>query len=301
MRATGRQPRAGTEKVETRGRGKAPPAARGGVTGQEEPAPAASGFADMFTSAQIEPGSPNPRYFQIYLSIREKILTGVLRNGDRLPSEAGIGGLFGVSRITARRAMAELVAAGLATRRRGHATTVSFQGTQQRQRGSIEDLLENLLSLGDRTSVTVVEFAYVPATPGVATALEIATGEEVQHALRIRHEDGQPLSLIETHVPGHIGRRYDRRDLEQRSMQALLRNLGIRVARAEQSFSACAALGRDARLLDIAAGSPVFRISRVVFDEDGQPVEYVTALYRSDRYEYPMSLLRSGGRWTRQP
>ncbi len=275
------------------------------ATGEEGPsaaaaAAAAADFAAMFAGARIEPGSPNPRWFQIYLAIREKILAGVLRNGDRLPSEAEIGALFGVSRITARRAVAELVATGLATRRRGQATTASFQGTRQRQRGSIEDLLENLLILGGRTSVTVTEFGYVPASPAVAAALEVAAGAEVQHALRIRHEDGQPLSLIETHIPAAIGRRFDRRDLEQVSLQAIFRRLGIRVARAEQSFSACAALGRDARLLGVAAGSPVFRISRVVYDEDGQPVEYVTALYRSDRYEYQMSLVRSGGRWTRR-
>ena len=269
------------------------------ATAEEQPVPA-GGFGAMFAAARIQPGSPTPRYAQVYAAIREKILAGALRNGDRLPSEAEIGELFGVSRITARRAVAELVAMGLAVRRRGQATTASFQGPRHRQRGSIEDLLENLLILGDRTAVTVEEFGYLPAPPAAAAALELAPGAEVQHALRIRHDDGQPLSLIETYVPAEIGRRFDRRDLEQMSLQAIFRRLGIRVARAEQSFSAGAALGREARLLDVAAGAPVFRISRVVFAEDGQPVEYVTALYRSDRYEYQMSLVRAEGRWTRR-
>lgn len=267
---------------------------------QDEAAAKANAFADMFASSRIDAASPSPRYFQVYTAIREKILAGILRNGDRLPSEAEIGDLFGVSRITARRAVAELVATGLARSSRGQATTASFQGSQQRQRGSMEDLLENLLILGDRTSVTVAEFGYVAATGQVAAALEIPAGNEVQRALRIRHEDGQPLSLIETFVPAEIGHRFEMRDLEQISLQAIFRRLGINVTRAEQSFSACAVLGHDAQLLGVPAGSPAFRISRIVFDEVGRPVEYVTALYRGDRYEYQMSLVRSEGRWTRR-
>lgn len=255
-------------------------------------------FPSIFAASQIDGRSASPKYSQISVAIREKILSSVLRKGDPLPSEAEMMELFDVSRITARRATEDLVASGLALRHKGRATVVAFEGNRHRQRGSIEDLLENLLILGERTAVSVEEFEYAPAGSNVATLLQIAVGDEVQRVLRIRHEDGEPLSLIETWVPGDIGRRISRADLERSSLQALFRSLGIEVARADQTFSAQAVLGRQAKLLDVEVGSPVFRISRVVFDATGRPVEYVVALYRSDRYDYRMSLVQSRGRWT---
>jgi len=254
-------------------------------------------LAALFADARIDPDSASPRFLQVCLAIRERIQSKQLQHGERLPSEAEIGAWFGVSRITARRAVAELVGMGLAERQRGRPPTVNFQST--RQRGAIEDLLQNLLVLGERTTVKVIEFAYVPASPGVAAALEVPQGEPVQRVLRMRLDDGQPLSLIETFVPADLGRRYERADMEALSLQALFRRLGVQVARAEQSFTACLALGREARLLGVEAGAALFRITRTVYDQGGQPVEYVTSLYRSDRYEYQMSLVRAGGTWKR--
>jgi len=257
-------------------------------------------FRNLFEAGLIDPRSSTPLFLQVCLAIREKILSSTLSNGDLLPSESTIIELFGVSRITARRAIHELVNMGLAVSQKGRGTLVSFQGTKQRQRGAIEDLLENLLVLGETTRVELISFEYVDASPQAAAALQLEAGSKVQHALRLRHEDAHPLGLLETYVPGELGRKFTRAELEHIPLQTLLARAGVTVARAEQSLSAYSATGSAARLLQVETGAPLFRIVRTVFDGQGVPVEFVTALYRSDRYVYHMSLTQSKGQWKRE-
>ncbi len=257
-------------------------------------------FSQLFESHLIDPESSTPLFLQVCLVIREKILSSDLSNGDLLPSESAIIELFGVSRITARRAIRELITMGLAISHKGLGTLVAYEGVQHRQRGSIEDLLENLLVLGKTTRVELISFEYVEANASVAAALQLKAGSKVQHALRLRHEDSHTLSLIETHVPNDVGRKFTKAELERIPLQTLLARAGITVARAEQTLSACSATGSAARLLAVEAGAPLFRIMRTVYDARGVPVEFVTALYRSDRYVYHMSLTQLKGQWKRE-
>ena len=66
-----------------------------------------------------------PFYFHIESLIRQKILTGQLQSGERLPPERDLAAQFGVSQITVRTALANLEAESLITRMRGKGTFVT--------------------------------------------------------------------------------------------------------------------------------------------------------------------------------
>jgi DNA-binding LacI/PurR family transcriptional regulator len=70
------------------------------------------------------PTPPTRKYQQVYSALRRDIQSGRLATGDRLPSEADLGRLFGASRITVGRAVRDLQAAGLVERRAGAGTFV---------------------------------------------------------------------------------------------------------------------------------------------------------------------------------
>jgi GntR family transcriptional regulator, arabinose operon transcriptional repressor len=71
-----------------------------------------------------KPATPTRKYQQVYSALRRDIQSGRLAKGDRLPSEADLGRLFGASRITVGRAVRDLQAAGLVERRAGAGTFV---------------------------------------------------------------------------------------------------------------------------------------------------------------------------------
>lgn len=149
----------------------------------------------------VDPANPTPLYYQIYLLYRQKIMSGSLRDGDKLPSEGELVVQHNVSRITAKRGMDELAREGLVSRSRGRGTMVSYRFPASKYSGDFTGLMENLVAIGATTSVDVLSFDYVPAPSPVADALGIARGTTVQKAERRRSRDDKPFSHIVTYLP----------------------------------------------------------------------------------------------------
>ena len=240
----------------------------------------------------VDPRLATPLYHQIYLILREQIAEGSIGSNSTVPGEQELTRLYGVSRVTAKRALDELAAEGLVVRERGRGTRVSSAPPTPPFRAPIEGLLENLLVMGLKTKVVLLEFGYVGAPAEAAAALGCGIGQTVQRATRVRHIDGAPFSHLTTFVPEAIGRTYTRRDLASRPLLSLLEHSGVRVTRADQVISAKLADAQVAQRLSVEVGSALLKITRIVRDQRGRPVEHITGLYRPDRYQYAMSLSR---------
>ena len=246
-------------------------------------------------AGRIDSRLPTPLYHQIYVLLREQILGGVYADNELVHTEQELTRRFGVSRITAKRALDELASEGLVVRRRGKGTTVATRVAVPALNANISGLLENLLMMGLKTKVAIIDFSYVPASDEVARALGIAPGTEVQRAVRVRSLDGAPLSFTTSYVPGPLGRTYGRKDLAARPLLELLERAGVLIGSADQSIGAVLADSLVAPRLGVRVGSPLLSVTRTVFDQHSRPVEYIAILYRSDRYQYRMKLARVQG------
>lgn len=253
-------------------------------------------------SAKLDMNGRVPLYHQIFLILRNRIYSGALGPGDLVPGEQELCGEFGVSRITAKRALNELADAGLVVRERGRGTRVVMRPPAPAVTSSIEGWLENISLMGAATEARVLDFAYMPANEEIASALELGSGADVQRAERVRLLDGEPMSFLVTYVPGAIGRHYERADLETTPLLQLLERAGVNVASARQTISAALADDYVASSLNIRPGAPLIEVRRVVRDARERPVEYIRVLYRPDLYRYEMSMRRirekDGARWT---
>ncbi len=243
----------------------------------------------------LDPALRTPLYHQIYVLLREQILSGAYGDAALLPTEFSLARTFGVSRITAKRALDELKAEGLVERRRGRGTSVAKQVESRLVKANLSGLIENLLMMGLETNVEILAFDYVPAPDLVRTALALDAGAEVQRAVRVRRLDGVPLSHTISYVPADLGRSYQRADLAKAPLLALLERAGVLIGSAEQTVSATLADPVVAPALDVQVGSPLLSITRTVFDQNGRPVEHIAILYRPDRYVYRMKLARVQG------
>ena len=249
-------------------------------------------FSNIGTIGNIDNKLPTPLYHQIYIILRNKIIDQEFAHGDLLPSESETAHAFGVSRITSKRALNELANEGLVVRERGRGTSVTYKGSSTPQRASIEGMLENIMAMGLETEVSLLEFGYVSAIERVSHALSCALNDKVQHAVRIRSHESEAFSHLVTFVPEAIGRTYSRTDLATTPLLTLLERGGVVVSRAEQTLTATLADANVAPLLKLDIGAPLLRIRRIVYDQNDQPVEFITGLYRPDRYQYRMNLSR---------
>lgn len=241
----------------------------------------------------MSPALPLPKYHQIYLVLREQLAEGRFAAG--LPGEVALAGQFGVARITVRKALEQLAAEGLIERARGRGTVPrSAPPAPAERRAQLTGLLDNLVSMGLQTKVQVVSCETVPAAEAVAQALQLAAGTPVQKAVRVRSTKAGPLSLITTHVPAALATGFGKRELAKQPILVLLEQSGVRIGRATQTLSARLADAASAGHLGVAVGSALLAVTRLIFDQDERPVQWLHGLYRPDRYQYEMQLSRVG-------
>lgn len=244
---------------------------------------------------------PLPKYHQIYLVLREQLQEGRFDAG--LPGELALMAQFSVARVTVRRALELLQSEGMILREPGRgtrpvrtllATKTSLINDAKTSRAHLSGLLENLVSMGLRTSVKVLDVETVLASSALAQALLIDVGEMVNKAVRVRSTREGPLSHITTYIPSNIARQFGKRELAQKPILMLLEESGVKVGRAHQTISAKLADAVIAKHLDLSVGSALLAVRRLIYDEQDRPVQWLHGLYRPDRYEYQMQLSRVG-------
>jgi GntR family transcriptional regulator len=243
----------------------------------------------------MTPALPVPKYHQIYVVLREQLHEGRFAHG--VPGEIALMREFGVARVTVRKALERLAAERLIQRTPGRGTVPlparRGKGTTAAGGGAFAGLLESLVSMGLTTRVRVVSVQTVPCPDTVAGLLGIETGAPVQKAVRVRLTREGPLSHITTHVPVAKAP-FGRRELARKPILVLMEEAGTRIGRATQIISARLADAEVARHLDVAVGSALLAVQRLIYDTDDRPVQWLQGLYRPDRYQYQMELSRVG-------
>jgi GntR family transcriptional regulator len=231
---------------------------------------------------------------QVYLILRDRILSGALGFGAKLPTENELAEYYAVSRVTVRRALGELARERFIERRRSAGTRVIYRAAPAPVVADISGVLANIADMGRRTAVKLLSFDYVPAAGAVAAALGVDAETLLQRSIRVRSVDRVPFSYLTTHVPETLAVTFTKQELASRPLLELLERAGVKVENARQRISAGLATPDVAQALDIRAGSPLIEMVRVVFDRTGRAVEHLHALYRPDRYAFEMDLVRSG-------
>lgn len=231
---------------------------------------------------------------QVYLVLRDRILSGAVGFGTKLPNENELADYHGVSRVTVRRALGELARERLIERRRSAGTRVTYRPSPAPITADISGVLANLADMGRRTAVKLLSFDYVPAEGMVAQMLGVVSDELLQRSVRIRSVDGLPFSYLTTHVPENVSVTFTRQELASRPLLELLERAGVKVEHARQRISAVLATPNVAEALGLHTGSPLIELVRVVYDQAGRGVEHLHALYRPDRYAFEIDLVRSG-------
>jgi GntR family transcriptional regulator len=229
------------------------------------------------------------KHVQVREYVRE-LLDGA-EAGTPAPSERELVHRFGVARMTVRQALDALVGEGMLERVPGRGTFVAQRRTQPV--AVLTSFTEDMRRRGLRPSSQTLLARYESAGPGVARALEIAEGDRVVHWQRVRCGDEMPICIENSYlsaelVPGLLER------LPESLYEELARRR-LKPTWGEDSVEAGVAVAPEARLLDVAAGSPVLRIARRTCAER-LPVEVSRSVYRADRYTMWVPLSRHDGR-----
>jgi GntR family transcriptional regulator len=258
---------------------------------------------DFLAPHMVDESLPTPLYHQIYVMLRERIVSGRLAIGTLLAGEQEMAKQLGVSRITVKRALNELAARGMVVRHRGRGTTVAGGAVIPLVASAFDTLVESLQRMGLQTSVELIDVDERPAGSKVAERLELKPEALVQRAVRLRRLNGEPFSYLVNYIPALIARRFSREDLATASMLTLLERAGAAAQEAEQWITAVAANAEIASALEISPGEPLLKIDRVMRGPRRKPVQFIEVHYRPDRYHYHFRAEKIGrleGGWANQ-
>ena len=231
-----------------------------------------------------------PLYHQIFLQLRDEILSGQRAFGTIVATEQDLGRNYSVSRITARRALDELAEHGFVARKRRVGTMVIFHPPAKPIEANIDQAVDSLLELGRVTKVRVLQVGQEAVTPSIAEALQIKAGTPVVRAVRVRSLDGEPLGYVVSYVPLELAGAVTRAALAEMPILAIIRKAGYRLGKATQIIAAILADPVLSAALKVEPRAAVLRISRTVCDQAGKPILVTLAHYRSDRYQLRLDL-----------
>lgn len=222
-----------------------------------------------------------PKYRELADAIRAEIAGAPV--GSPTASERQLAEETGVSRMTARRAIDELVREGLLTREVGRGTFVARPVVSVPLQ--LTSFTEDMLARGYEPSSSVLHAGIVPADEHVAAIFGLAPGDSVMVLSRLRLADGVPIAIERSHLrasrfPGIEGIDFARESL----YRVLVEDYGVRFDAGEQVIRAAIARPSDADTLAIAAGSPVLELVRTSISH-GEVIEWTTSTYPGSRFE----------------
>ncbi len=250
--------------------------------------------ADWSPAARIQPLSPVPLYLQVSESIRKAIVDGQLHAGQELPSEGQLCETYGVSRITIRQAIAELLSDGVVTRARPRGPLLVNRPRILREVTQASGPFVDSILVGNvkrRTELLSASVVRAPAHPAARLGLPIGT--PVYRLDFLHFGDDEPLCRQISWIPEALVPGFLQHGLTGGSLRLIFeRHYGLRYERKLQSISARLATNEEASLLRLERRAPILHLERTIIVSDGRAIELVSYALRADRFSIVADLGR---------
>jgi GntR family transcriptional regulator len=220
-----------------------------------------------------------------YHAVRDQLLDRLdaMAAGEQLPPERDLAQSLGVSRMTLRRAIDELVVRGAVRRR--HGAGVFALGPKFSQGLMATSFSEDMRTRGLQPGARTLTFEVGPVGARIGRRLKVSPSDDVVQVTRLRLADDEPMAVEELHVPAALVPGLVAADLEDRSFYELLaERYGVALARAVQTAEPTVVDAQEARDLDVPVHTPALQFERTSWGRQGEVIEFVRSVYRGDRY-----------------
>jgi GntR family transcriptional regulator len=223
-------------------------------------------------------------------TLAERIASGELKPGSRLPSERELGKEYDAGRMVVKEAIGALIRRGM-VRRDDHKDLVVARPKVEHDLRTPAGFTEQMQAAGLEPGARLINAMVLVAPPRVAAALQLEPGERAAKIERLRYASKMPMTLEEAWVPDALYPDITGLGLTT-SLYALMGECYARgPARASERLEAVPARAPEAKLLHVPVGSPLMLVERIAYDEDGTPVEYAKDRHRGDRTTFVVESL----------
>jgi len=243
----------------------------------------------------LDSSSPIPLYYQLKSLLEEQIRSGMLKPGQKIPSENELCEMYRISRTTARQALNELVQAGKLTRTQGRGTFVTDLHVKKPV-AQLSGFTQDIERQGMRPFSKVLQFAAVIPPFEVAKTLGLKPNEAAIILKRLRGVDEKVLGMDIVYLSFSRFHEVLKHDMENQSFYNLLETeFNVVPTRSVDTIEAITLRGELAKILEAPDGMPALLLEEYVFDQDERLFEYCVNYFRGDRYVFHVEVEKFGG------
>ena len=249
----------------------------------------------------------NPMYRQIAEDLRAQIESGELAAGSQLPTELDLRERYSASRNTVRDAIKWLTTLGLVETKPGQGTFVveeidpfvtTLTGSATGFGGGEGDVYRSEIKAGNRKfAVSPVQVEIQGATDEVAQWLVLLKGTEVIGRHERRYIDGVPWSMQTSFYPVEFADRgaerlRSARDITEGTVKYLEDSLGLKQVGYRDLITCRSPNAIEADFFKVPQDGriPVYVISRIAYDGNGNPMRLTITVYPTDRNEFVINV-----------
>lgn len=243
----------------------------------------------------IDKTDKTPIHHQLYKLLKASLEKGEYPEGSIIPSEAELQQQFQISRITVRRAIADLEHDGFVKRQRGIGTVV-VPKKNTRDLTHFQGFSANAKEMGKRPGSIILVCNEVEASVKVSEMLRLNSREKVCYLKRLRLLDGKLLAVHETYISLRFGFTVLPEDFDSNtSLYDYLERKGMVLGSANETNEAKMPSNDLKRELYLSDNEPIYYSERITYDIQGNPLEYSENSYIASRYKYNIHLEKVRG------
>lgn len=250
----------------------------------------ASPLARSDAAAANQTPAFSPLYQQIKGLILQSLQAGEWKPGELIPSEMELAARFRVSQGTVRKAIDELAAENLVTRRQGKGTFVATHNEEHVQYRFLQ-LHPDVGQQQDegRAQRHILECKRVRATAEIARSLGLRSGDSVIQVRRVLSFGGKPTILEDIWLPSQAFRGLDAEKMTNYpgpTYAMFEMDYGVRMVRAEEKIRAVLPDAQQMQWLQTNENTPLLSVERIAYTYNDKPMELRRGLYRTDSHHY---------------
>lgn len=216
----------------------------------------------------------------------KKIQNHEYEPGSKIPTEAELITLFGVSRMTVNKVLSTLRNKGYIYSVRGKGTFVKRE-VVHKNLNELTSFTEEMRSRGIEPITRTLEFAYTSVGfEDEKASMEMDAKDSVYKIVRVRYNENAPIALDVTLLNSNVTGPIEFSRMGSSLYEFLQKDLGITPQYAVQKIRAIKADEFLAEHLEIPLNDPVLKISNVTYDNANRPIEVVHTYYVHDAYEF---------------
>lgn len=220
-------------------------------------------------------------------AIDADITAGILKPGERLPTEPQLSARYDAGRHSIRRAIATLAIEGKVRTHQGSGTYVESRELIEYVIGKRTRFHQNLIRQGLAPGGKMLDRSVWRATPKVAEALKIAVGDEVFRLERLTTADDIPIAYGTAYKPVALFPDYFNRRRQFSSVTETYNSYGIGdYVRSDTAVYTRQARASEAQALAQHPQMPVMVVTAIDSTLDGTPISYSQVAWAGARVRF---------------